>query len=136
MGLVTSSKATHTCETGGLYETLGENCYIDYQPKHPIKLGIKCLDIFQTFLGAAQNSSLEGGWRTSAFAYAVGTSGEYACGLARSTSEAIRRCNTGDTTGAGVEGETANSPSGTTGEELGGCRIYATPVDGKVTIVW
>jgi hypothetical protein len=44
MGVSVPGRATHTCETGGLYEMTGENCYIDYQLRHSIKLGAKCWD--------------------------------------------------------------------------------------------
>ena len=47
MGVSVPGRATHTCETGGLYEMTGENCYIDYQLKHSIKLGAKCWDFFK-----------------------------------------------------------------------------------------
>jgi len=136
MSMPASVKATHTCETDGLYNIMGENCPIYYQPKHPIKLGTKCLALFKTFLGVAQSSDYEGGWRDSAFSYAAGKSGAYACGLARSPSDALHRCNPRNTIGAGVEAEVESSPHGTRGEDLGGCNIYAiSRVDDEVSIV-
>jgi len=113
MGVSVPGRATHTCETGGLYEMTGENCYIDYQLKHSIKLGAKCWDFFKHSSELPKTPIRRGGWRTSTLAYVVGTSSKYACGLARSASEAIRRCNTRDTTGAGLAGEAESFPPGT-----------------------
>ena len=113
MGVSVPGRATHTCETGGLYEMTGENCYIDYQLKHSIKLGAKCWDFLNIPRSFPKLRSGGGGWRTSTLAYVFGTSSKYACGLARSASEAIRRCNTRDTTGAGLAGEAESFPPGT-----------------------
>ena len=110
--------------------------------KHPIELGKECKVLFKEYLGKAETSS---SFFYDAFAYAYGPSGSYACGYSASPRSAVEYCNTISNEGGREEDETdppshsgsESSPSGTTGKDLGGCKVYAkSPVNGKLAIVW
>ena len=109
--------------------------------KNLISLGKECKALFETYLKDIKS----GKWYFSAFAYAYGRSESYACGLSKSPSGALSVCNTMSLAGADWNGPLVEDlgragmssfPPGTTGQDLGGCKIYAkSPVDGKLAIV-
>ena len=70
--------------------------------KHPIGLGKDCKALFEEYRGRAEHSSGEMGFYYSAFAYAYGASGSYACGFSLDPRGAVERCNTMSSFDSGV----------------------------------
>jgi hypothetical protein len=110
--------------------------------KHPIELGKECKVLFQEYYDRIRSDDGpddgSDGPRNfhfyNAFAYAYGATGKYACGYDVSPRPALERCNFMSSHSPGGE---ASFPPGTTGKELGGCKVYAkSPVNGKLAIVW
>ena len=116
---------------------LGLGCMVVAAPgkadelKHPIELGKECKVLFEKYLGATETRISMTYY--NAFAYAYGASGSYACSFEQSPRSAVERCNK---LSSGGRGDHTSFPPGTTGEDLGGCKVYAkSPVDGKLAIV-
>ena len=111
--------------------------------KHPIELGKHCKVLFQEYYDRSRSDDALVSALSqdpiklliyNAFAYAYGATGKYACGYDLSPRPALERCNFMSSHSPGGE---ASFPPGTTGKELGGCKIYAkSPVNGKLAIVW
>jgi len=109
--------------------------------QQPIELGAKCKADFDNFLDWDPHYKV--------FAYAYDAYGLYACGMSTGAEEALKNCNngtggdwspdSGSGSGQGTAKWSGSSafPPGTTGDVLGGCKIYAeSPIDGKLAIVW
>jgi hypothetical protein len=104
------------------------------EPKHPIELGKECKALFERYL--YRKFIVPSFDYYNAFSYTYGTSGSYACGYALSPRSAVDRCNEMSSEG-GFDSDQTSFPPGTTGNDLGGCKVYAkSPVNGKLAIVW
>jgi len=115
--------------------------------KHPIELGKECKVLFQEYYDRSRSDTDQAGNLDAdvipepinfnfynAFAYAYGATGKYACGYDVSPRPALERCNFMSSDRDGGE---ASLPPGATGNDLGGCKVYAKfPVNGKLAIVW